>query len=256
MTIQIYLITNTYLIPNKYYVGQTKNSLEERFNSHIKLGRRENNGLLHKALLKYGTINFTIELLEKVSEIDSKQKETYYIKKYKSHFREGGGYNMKYETNDYVKKYHSGDMNIILSNIENGIKWNKNIPFSEESKIKMAETKKYRQDLGLYTKYGHTHSEETKILLSEIAKNRPPPTEKTRKKLSINSSNRIWVYSIILKKRKFVKKENVPDGWIIGKGSVWVHNYLESKCIPIWDKEHYIKELYYIEGRINVRTDN
>lgn len=61
---KIYQITNT--ITGDFYIGQTVNSLEDRFNAH-KLGTRRNRSQLTKlqlAMEMYGKRNFKIELLQ------------------------------------------------------------------------------------------------------------------------------------------------------------------------------------------------
>lgn len=252
MSVKIYLITNKAVEPNMYYVGETKLSIEERFLQHVRMGRRENNCLLHEAILEYGKRNFTIELLEIVSDDERKEKETYFIKKYKSHFRDGSGYNMKYETNQgRQKEYHGADKSLVEKNLSEGNAWNKGVCFSEKSKQKMKTTKQYRHSIGLYKNYGHLHTEETKKLLSDMAKSRNPPSEETRNKISLSSAGRIWIHNILLCKRMFVNKDHIiTDGWNKGKGTCWVNNGEKSISVDIWEKEKYINEYGYVEGRL------
>lgn len=251
MSIKIYLITNNFTEPKMYYVGRTKLSLEERFSQHIRMGSRENNRLLHEAILEYGKRNFNIELLEEVDEQIASNKENFYIKKYLSHYRDGFGYNMRYETADNLEKtYHGAEYQLVKENIKNGFAWNKGINFSENSKNKISETKKHRYENGLYKKYGHQHTEETKKKLSKIAKERPKPTLKTRKKISEQSSNRFCIYNVEEKQRRFIKKEGeVPNGWVIGKGTCWVNDGKKSISIDVWEEEEYNK-LGYVRGRL------
>lgn len=251
MSTKIYLITNISNDPEMYYVGRTKLSLEERFQEHVRMGSRENNHLLHEAILEYGKRNFTIQLLEEVEDEYAPLLEDYYIKKYFSHHKDGRGYNMRYETTDYIiKDYHGGDYQVVKENIKSGAAWNKGISFSEKSKTKMSQTKKHRFENGLYDKYGHLHSEETKKKLSDIAKRRPAPSLETRKKLSEKSSNRIYIYSLKEKQRMFIKKgSDLPDGWIVGKGTCWVNDGKKSVSIDIWKEAEYNK-LGYVRGRL------
>jgi hypothetical protein len=97
MEVKIYLITNTAVNPYMYYVGLTKFDLDKRLQEHVALGRHEGNKLLSDAIIEYGKRNFTIEVIEEVDESEARTKEDYYIRKYKSHYRDGCGYNMKYE---------------------------------------------------------------------------------------------------------------------------------------------------------------
>lgn len=91
-------MTNIYCITNKLngkrYVGKTKYSIESRFDQHAKASNKINT-YIHNAILKYGRENFTVELIAQVDDEDWKYWEKYYIKKYHSHFTEGG-YNITY----------------------------------------------------------------------------------------------------------------------------------------------------------------
>lgn len=86
---KIYKITN--LINGKVYIGQTIQTLKQRWWRHCC-----NSGVcpyLHNAILKYGKENFTIELITEVNKDLLDLTEKYYISLYKSnnkHF----GYNL------------------------------------------------------------------------------------------------------------------------------------------------------------------
>lgn len=86
----IYIITNN--INSKVYIGQTIQTLENRWKAHCrnKCSRNEMNMHIKRAILKYGKQNFSITELErcKVTELD--EKEIYYIKLYNSYIE---GYN-------------------------------------------------------------------------------------------------------------------------------------------------------------------
>ncbi len=84
----IYIIKNTE--NNKVYIGQTINSIEQRFKQHkgdAANGRRQS---IHNAMLKYGCDKFYIEKLEEVPSRDADGREIYWINKYNSYY---GGYN-------------------------------------------------------------------------------------------------------------------------------------------------------------------
>lgn len=60
----IYKIINQ--VNGKIYVGQTRKTIDQRMNEHITASfsnseKKDYNFLLHKAIRKYGSSNFTIE---------------------------------------------------------------------------------------------------------------------------------------------------------------------------------------------------
>jgi len=252
MKVKIYLITNTAVNPYMYYVGLTKNELDKRLREHITLGRHEGNKLLSDNIIEYGKKNFTIEVIEEVDESESRIKEDYYIRKYKSHYMDGCGYNMKYETCSYEKHYHGANQEQIKENIENKKPWNYGISFSQQSKEKMIKTKKHRYSLGLYKKFNTNHSQETKdkITKSHMGKKL---TQEHKDKISKESSGRTWIHSKNLKKRKFIKKEEMnsylQNGWGKGKGAIWMNNGVECMCADVWDYQSFIS-CGYINGRM------
>ena len=87
----IYKYTN--LINNKIYIGQTREKLERRHQRH--LHQLNDNTYFHRALLKYGIENFSLEIVEDnipISELDNKEK--YWISYYDSFYATGKGYNL------------------------------------------------------------------------------------------------------------------------------------------------------------------
>lgn len=92
----IYKITNK--INNKLYIGQTKkDSIEKRFQTHIRASRQELNGkrkltFFHFALIEYGSENFIIEALEECDDSILDEREKYWIEYYSSYMP--NGYNM------------------------------------------------------------------------------------------------------------------------------------------------------------------
>jgi group I intron endonuclease len=252
MKVKIYLITNTAVNPNMYYVGLTKNKLDRRLQEHITLGRHEGNKLLSDAIIEYGKRNFTIEVIEEVDESEARMKEDYYIRKHKSHYRDGCGYNMRYETCSYEKHYHGANQEQIEENIRNGRAWNYAIGFSTQSKEKMRKTKKHRYSLGVYKKFNTNHSQETKDKIAE-SKRGQKLTEEHKNKISECSSGRTWIHNKSLKKRKFIKKEELDfyfeNGWENGKGVIWMNNGVNCMCADIWNYKNFIA-CGYITGRI------
>jgi len=87
MSINIYLITNK--INSKKYVGKTYKSIIQRFKEHCSKSKKSNTHL-HRAIRKYGSSNFTIELIEETNLPNV--REPYWIKKLNSEYNmtEGG----------------------------------------------------------------------------------------------------------------------------------------------------------------------
>jgi len=116
----IYKHTNK--INGKAYIGKTSLSMEERLKQHLDETKDTNNNRLFvKALKKYGVENFESEILENDC-IDTNEREKFFIKKYKTHFVNGYGYNMT----------DGGDGGDVISNHPN----------REEIVKKMSESKK------------------------------------------------------------------------------------------------------------------
>lgn len=88
---KIYKITCR--INNKVYIGQTIESLEQRFNRHMGYQKDEHDTKFYRAIRKYGKENFYIELLEIVSSQEKlDEREYYWICFYDSIIK---GYNTK-----------------------------------------------------------------------------------------------------------------------------------------------------------------
>lgn len=79
----IYKITN--IKNNKVYIGQTKQSIEQRFIQHKSHARNyRNNHKLGNAIRKYGEDNFIIEKIEECQYSELDEKERFWIKYYNS----------------------------------------------------------------------------------------------------------------------------------------------------------------------------
>lgn len=88
---KIYKYTN--LINGMTYIGQTKQTLEQRDYKH--LTQLNDNTYFHRAMKKYGRDNFTLELIEDkipFNQLDAKEK--YYIDYFESFYTTGKGYNL------------------------------------------------------------------------------------------------------------------------------------------------------------------
>lgn len=77
----IYVIRN--IVNNKIYIGQTRTSIEQRWQEHVRHSNYGNQ-LINRAMKKYGIENFCIEELECCDISDLDYKEIYYIKKFNS----------------------------------------------------------------------------------------------------------------------------------------------------------------------------
>lgn len=77
---KIYIIKNT--VNSKLYIGKTIRSLKTRLREHRNSTLQElDNSSLHKAMRKYGIMNFHIEELETVFETYLNYQEIYWIEK-------------------------------------------------------------------------------------------------------------------------------------------------------------------------------
>lgn len=74
------------------YVGQTKKTMNKRWQEHIAEANRMSSCPLHKAFRKYGIGKFTIKQIDECNENLLDEKEQYWIQHYKS-FEDDGGYN-------------------------------------------------------------------------------------------------------------------------------------------------------------------
>lgn len=89
----IYKITN--LINQKSYIGLSKN-IETRWVEHRSRARYEKyDSILYRAMRKYGTNNFSFEVLEECEEDELGEKEKYYIEYHRTYvgFDDCNGYN-------------------------------------------------------------------------------------------------------------------------------------------------------------------
>ena len=179
---RIYLITNLAKTKNNLYVGQTKYSIEQRFNEHWyeakHLTTKHYDTVLHKAMCKYGIENFKVELLEdNISEDHIDDREIYYITLYDSfnhgyNMTKGGqgihGYNHTEQTKLVLSKRSIATWDDLRDNPEKLAIRNKKISENLKGIERSAETKQklsYRASQRVGEKnsfYGKQHSAETK----------------------------------------------------------------------------------------------
>lgn len=92
----VYKVTN--LVNNKIYIGITTLDVAKRWYQHCSDAyAKRDNYVFHKAIRKYGSTNFKVEIIDTAnSEEELKQKEIYYISFYHSYIldKDCNGYNM------------------------------------------------------------------------------------------------------------------------------------------------------------------
>lgn len=77
----IYKIEND--VNHKIYIGQTKNSIDQRFKEHIRHSKFSSM-IIHRAMRKYGVQNFHISVIEECDINILDDREIYYIALYDS----------------------------------------------------------------------------------------------------------------------------------------------------------------------------
>ena len=196
----IYKITN--LINGKIYVGQTTKTIDQRFKEHCKTtsGCRA----LKNAIKKYGSGNFSIEIVEECDNLDDLNvREKYWIKIYNSLVPNGyniqtGGENhtvtdetrriisnkVSGKNNPFYGKKHSAETIEYLRKINTGKKQ------SEETRQKRAN-----KELGkLNHFYGKTHSSESRKKISETRKNYTGNKHPRCKKVICVETGKVYSY--------------------------------------------------------------
>ena len=116
-------IGTIYLIINKVnghkYVGQTTQTVNNRWKQHIDESKRMSQYPLHRAMRKHGNHNFMIREIEEcdVSKLD--EREQYFIKEYNT-FESAEGYN----TNNTIEETeHKDNTPIIEEPLPNNKEW-------------------------------------------------------------------------------------------------------------------------------------
>jgi group I intron endonuclease len=151
----IYKITNT--INGDFYIGQTVKELNDRMSKHRYTANHGSTYHLHNAMRHYGYVNFKIELIESVDNLDLlNEREIYWIDqlkpKYNSHKGGQGGSkpgrpDILGESRENWKKgfdrkgkepWNKGRTGL------GGYKWSK--PMSDERKIAVSEFMKSKKE--------------------------------------------------------------------------------------------------------------
>lgn len=186
----IYIITNS--INDKVYIGQTIQSLKDRWYGHCRIACSKNEADMHikRAILKYGKENFTIKELEKCKIEELDEREIYYISLYNSFVK---GYNstkggksgtkpLKLGTeqqNSCIELYKLGvslreiakEFNVDKATVKHIIEIN-NIPvrttrtykLSQEDRLKIAEESSYMSRKELMKKWNISKSYLSQLL--------------------------------------------------------------------------------------------
>jgi group I intron endonuclease len=111
---KIYKYTN--LVNGMVYIGQTKQTLEQRDYKHQT--QLNDNTYFHRAIKKYGRENFVLELVEdNISFNKLNEKEKYYIDYFESFYTTGKGYNLT-----QGGQWSSGTQKLTLQQVKE-IKW-------------------------------------------------------------------------------------------------------------------------------------
>ena len=136
----IYKITNK--INGKVYIGQTKKTIEERFQEHLKKAKIHTNRYLYDAMNKYGYENFIISQIEKCPDNNLDEREIFWIAFYQSN-NKLYGYNMTAGGgggNTWINNPHKEETSKKLSQANKGKKhkmsneWKQNVTKANEEK--------------------------------------------------------------------------------------------------------------------------
>lgn len=146
----IYKITNT--VTQKSYIGQTKRTIQRRFNSHIsEANRKLYDTYLHRSIRKHGKENFIIELIEECNKDNISEREIFWIQTLNTKSPNGynlhdGGYGGCFNPSDELRQK--------LSNARKGkTPWNKEKPRHTWKDYKAAEKpKKQKTTKSIITK--------------------------------------------------------------------------------------------------------
>jgi nitrogen regulatory protein PII-like uncharacterized protein len=230
----IYKIINK--IDNKSYIGQTLNSLEERWSHHK--GNSSNCRYLKRAFQKYGVENFEMKLICICFDEDLNKFETQYINYYNTLVP--NGYNLRQGGNN--AKQHQETKQKIGETLREGYnsgrlvqkyKGKPNFNFrghkhTDETKKKISEKMKGKQNSN---QIGKIITEECRQKISEKAKSRTR-NENTNKKISeaLKKTNKETDVKITIKRK--VLQYDINNNFIASFNSLTeaAHKYDVSKA--------------------------
>lgn len=150
----IYKITNK--MNGKVYIGQTKKTIEERFQEHLKKAKIHTNRYLYDAMNKYGCENFIVSQIEKCPDNNLDEREIFWIAFYQSN-NKLYGYNMTAGGgggNTWINNPHKEETSKKLSQANKGKKhkmsneWKQNvIQANKEKKTIQINKDEFEKDI-------------------------------------------------------------------------------------------------------------
>lgn len=163
----IYKITN--LINGKIYIGRSSD-LKARKSKHK---TKKNNTMISRAIQKYGHENFTFDVIEYCNLDMLVEREQYYLDLLNPFGN--NGYNLLKDSNfgGWTGQNHTDESKKKMSEKKkNYVPWNKGKTgvqiCSDETRSKFSEQRRGENN----SFYGKSHSDETKEILKNYAKNR------------------------------------------------------------------------------------
>lgn len=210
----IYKITN--ILNGKFYIGMTKNSLDERINSHIKRSKNKKTSqtYFHRALEKYGIENFKCEIIDDsaITKEDMIELEIKYINELKPHYNlTKGGDGISEPTEEIKRKISESNKGKVFSEStlkirseKMKLKW-KDDEYRKkvsESLKKVCNTDEGKKRLSMASSSskknkGKNHTEEHKKKISKALMGRPSSmkgktySDEVKKKVSDSLKGRI-----------------------------------------------------------------
>ncbi len=162
----IYLIRN--VITDDFYIGKTKKTVNRRLMEHKRLANSKSQTHFHRAIIKYGIENFTVEILEKdiLNNCILNEREIFWIHHLnpKYNMTVGGDGVVGYKPTDTHKK----NMSLSKKGIKNSKEHNQNISLGKKGKKQSKEhiLKRSLQKIGTF------HTEETiqKMSIAKVGK--------------------------------------------------------------------------------------
>jgi group I intron endonuclease len=171
----IYKITNK--VNGKIYIGQT-NDIEKRWKDHLSAVRNNFGFFIHNSIRKRGIDNFVFEVIEECEDIETNDREKFWISHYDSfhngyNLTSGGDCDFNRCEETILKMSRSKMGHIVTNETREKIgRANSGRVFSEESREKMSKSQ-----------MGHEVSHETREKIREKHLGKVV-SEETRKKIS------------------------------------------------------------------------